>query len=84
MTIPTLPDEMGRFGPFGGRFVPETLMTAVHELEREYRAAQADEAFQAELADLSHHFSGRPTALTMPRTSRVSSAAPTSISSART
>ncbi|HJO83051.1 MAG: tryptophan synthase subunit beta [SAR202 cluster bacterium] len=63
MTIPTLPDEMGRFGPFGGRFVPETLMTAVHELEREYRAAQADEAFQAELADLSHHFSGRPTAL---------------------
>ena len=54
---------MGRFGPFGGRFVPETLMSAVHELDREYRAAQADEEFQAELTDLSHHYSGRPTAL---------------------
>ncbi len=63
MTNPTLPDDKGRFGQFGGRFVPETLMSAVHELEREYRAAQADEEFQAELADLSQHFSGRPTAL---------------------
>ena len=63
MTNPTLPDDKGRFGQFGGRFVPETLLSAVHELEREYRAAQADEEFQAELADLSQHFSGRPTAL---------------------
>ena len=62
-TTRNLPDEMGRFGPFGGRFVPETLMGAVHELEREYRAAQSDEEFQAELADLSAHFAGRPTPL---------------------
>ena len=45
----TLPDQMGHFGQFGGRFVPETLMPAVHELEREYRAAQADETFAAGL-----------------------------------
>ena len=63
LTTQNLPDDMGRFGPFGGRFVPETLMGAVHELEREFRAAQADEEFQAELADLSAHFSGRPTPL---------------------
>ena len=62
-TTRNLPDEMGRFGPFGGRFVPETLMGAVHELEREYRAAQSDQEFQAELADLSTHFAGRPTPL---------------------
>ena len=36
----TLPDERGRFGEFGGRFVPETLMSAIEELEREYAAAQ--------------------------------------------
>jgi tryptophan synthase beta chain len=58
-----LPDDMGRFGPFGGRFVPETLMSAVEELEREYRAAQADEEFQAELQDISQHYVGRPTPL---------------------
>ena len=46
-----LPDERGRFGEFGGRFVPETLMSAVEELEREYIAAQADEEFQAEMAE---------------------------------
>ena len=63
LTTQNLPDDMGRFGPFGGRFVPEALMGAVHELEREFRAAQADEEFQAELADLSAHFSGRPTPL---------------------
>ncbi len=58
-----LPDERGRFGDFGGRFVPETLMSAVEELEREYIAAQADEEFQAQIRDLSEHFVGRPTAL---------------------
>ena len=62
-TTRTLPDDTGHFGPFGGRFVPETLMHALEELESEYRAAQADEAFQAELADLSSHYAGRPTAL---------------------
>ena len=59
----TLPDQMGHFGQFGGRFVPETLMPAVHELEREYRAAQADETFQAEMRSLAQHYVGRPTAL---------------------
>ena len=58
-----LPDERGRFGEFGGRFIPETLMSAVEELEREYIAAQADEEFQAEMRHLSEHFVGRPTSL---------------------
>ncbi len=59
----TLPDERGRFGDFGGRFVPETLMSAIEELEREYIAAQSDEAFQAEMQSLSRHYVGRPTPL---------------------
>ena len=59
----SLPDARGRFGEFGGRFVPETLMGALEELESEYRAASQDEAFQAELRDLSRHYVGRPTAL---------------------
>ena len=58
-----LPDERGRFGDFGGRFVPETLMSAIEELEREYAAAQSDEAFQAEMQSLSRHYVGRPTPL---------------------
>ncbi len=58
-----LPDERGRFGDFGGRFVPETLMSAIEELEREYIAAQSDEAFQAEMQSLSRHYVGRPTPL---------------------
>ena len=62
-TQKTLPDRMGRFGDFGGRFVPETLMSAIEELEREYAAAQNDEAFQAELQSLSTHYVGRPTPL---------------------
>ena len=62
-TTGTLPDETGRFGPFGGRFVPETLMSAVEELEGAYRAAQRDEAFQTELQALLRHYAGRPTAL---------------------
>ncbi len=58
-----LPDERGRFGEFGGRFVPETLMSAIEELEQEYAAAQTDEAFQAEMRSLSEHYVGRPTPL---------------------
>ena len=58
-----LPDEKGRFGDFGGRFVPETLMSAIEELEREYIAAQSDEAFQSEMQSLSRHYVGRPTPL---------------------
>ena len=52
ITIPAVPSESraGRFGVYGGRYVPETLMAALVELEREYDLAKADAAFQAELA----------------------------------
>ena len=62
-TATTLPDACGRFGEFGGMFVPETLMGAVHELEAEYRAAKADAAFQARLESLARDYVGRPTKL---------------------
>ena len=55
--------ERGRFGRFGGRYVPETLVTALDELEREYEAARSDPAFEAELALLLKDFVGRPTPL---------------------
>jgi len=58
-----LPDEFGRFGEFGGRYVPETLMTAVEELDRAYEAAKADPAFHAELEAMLREFAGRPTPL---------------------
>jgi len=63
--LPTVPSESrpGRFGVYGGRYVPETLMAALLELEREYEAARADAAFQAELAGLLRDFAGRPTPL---------------------
>jgi len=63
--IPAVPSESraGRFGVYGGRYVPETLMAALVELEREYDLAKADAAFQAELADLLKNYAGRPTAL---------------------
>ena len=44
-----LPDNLGRFGEYGGRFVPETLMPAVYELESAYRGVMADEEFHSEL-----------------------------------
>ncbi len=53
----------GRFGAYGGRYVPETLMAALEELEASYAEAQADPAFQAELDDLLHNYCGRPTPL---------------------
>jgi len=53
----------GRFGPYGGRYVPETLMAALQELEREYAKAQQDKTFRRELDDLLHSFAGRPTPL---------------------
>jgi len=59
----TLPDEHGRFGPFGGQFVPETLMAALGELVAEYEKAKADLGFQEEYARLLRDFVGRPTAL---------------------
>jgi len=59
----SVPDASGHFGPYGGMFVPETLMTALQELEREYRAAAADPAFQSELDGLLKDYCGRPTPL---------------------
>jgi len=53
----------GRFGPYGGRYVPETLMAALQELEREYNKAKEDRAFQHELDELLQQFAGRPTPL---------------------
>ncbi|MEO6983014.1 MAG: tryptophan synthase subunit beta [Edaphobacter sp.] len=53
----------GRFGAYGGRYVPETLMAALEELEAAYAVAQKDAAFQAELDDLLHNYCGRPTPL---------------------
>jgi tryptophan synthase beta chain len=53
----------GRFGAYGGRYVPETLMAALEELEVAYAQAKDDPAFQAELNDLLHNYCGRPTPL---------------------
>ncbi len=55
--------ERGRYGPYGGRYVPETLMAPPEELERVYAEARADATFQAQLDDLLHNFAGRPTPL---------------------
>ena len=57
------PVAAGRFGPYGGRFVPETLMAPLEELERAYECARIDAAFQAEFAALLKNFAGRPTPL---------------------
>jgi tryptophan synthase beta chain len=57
------PDAQGRFGSFGGRYVAETLMPLVLDLEREYRAAKVDPAFNAQMADLWEHYVGRPSPL---------------------
>ena len=57
------PDSKGFYGRFGGQFVPETLMTAVLELDQAYRQAKKDPAFQAELADLLKDYVGRETPL---------------------
>jgi tryptophan synthase beta chain len=61
--ITSVPDAYGHFGPYGGRFVPETLMTALLDLEREYGIARQDPAFQKELDYLLREFVGRPTPL---------------------
>jgi tryptophan synthase beta subunit len=63
MASVALPDARGRYGEFGGRFVPETLMSALAELEAAFAEAQADEAFRAELDRLLREYVGRPTPL---------------------
>ncbi len=62
-STPALPDTGGHFGPYGGRYVPEVLMSPIEDLEQAYAEARADTAFQSELADLLHHYAGRPTPL---------------------
>jgi tryptophan synthase beta chain len=57
------PDARGRYGDFGGRFVPESLMAALDELERAYAEAREDENFASKLAALEHTYTGRPTPL---------------------
>jgi tryptophan synthase beta chain len=61
---PRLPDRHGHFGPFGGRYAPETLMTPLFELEAAYRDARRDPAFGERLRELSQRYVGRPTPLT--------------------
>jgi len=59
-----LPDSLGHFGPYGGRYVPETLMAALGELEEAYRQARKDPAFNQQLDELLRTYAGRPTPLT--------------------
>ncbi|HIQ22012.1 MAG TPA: tryptophan synthase subunit beta [Planctomycetes bacterium] len=58
-----LPDAAGRFGPFGGRYVPETLTQALDQLAEEYEKARADPGFHGELERLLRHYVGRPSPL---------------------
>jgi len=63
LEVQQLPDTHGRFGQFGGRYVPETLIAALEQLEAEYRRAKMDEEFQSELKLLLRDFVGRPSPL---------------------
>ena len=62
-TLRAQPDDNGHFGQFGGRYVAETLMPLILDLEREYNAAKADPAFAAQFDDLLEHYVGRPSPL---------------------
>lgn len=62
-TSDQLPNDQGRFGPYGGKFVPETLMAALAELEKAYTEAKSDEYFWDEFEDLLTNYVGRPTAM---------------------
>ena len=64
MTTLVTPGTDGRFGDFGGRFVPETLVPACQELEREFAAAWEDETFRAELNQILAEYAGRPSIIT--------------------
>jgi tryptophan synthase beta chain len=57
------PDSRGRFGPYGGRYVPETLVAPLEELERAYAEARLDPSFEVELDSMLRNFAGRPTPL---------------------
>lgn len=58
------PDEYGRFGEFGGKYVPETLMKPLYELEEALKDALSDSSFQQQYHQMLQKYSGRPTALT--------------------
>lgn len=64
MTLMAEPSSTGRFGEFGGRFVPETLVPACQELEEAFRDAWADPAFRTELSDVLREYAGRPSIIT--------------------
>src|SRR3954463_3407473 len=69
LTVTTMTEPVaGRFGDFGGRYVPESLVPACAAVEQAFREAWADPAFRAELDDLLAHYAGRPTPLTPART----------------
>ena len=57
----SFPDGKGHFGPYGGKYVPETLMGALEQLEEEYYRARRDKGFQRELSNYLHDYAGRPT-----------------------
>ena len=61
--VSQVPDATGHFGPYGGMFVPETLMAPLHELAEEYEKAKADKSFRSELKFLLEEYAGRPTPL---------------------
>jgi tryptophan synthase beta chain len=62
----TTPDALGRFGAFGGRFVPETLMDALNRLAEAYEEARRDPAFRARLEDYLANYVGRPSPCSSP------------------
>src|SRR5713226_115201 len=62
-TIQPVPDQHGRFGPYGGRYVPETLMHALRQLSEQYDAAREDAEFQKQLDYYLHYYVGRPSPL---------------------
>ncbi|MBI3823114.1 MAG: tryptophan synthase subunit beta [Planctomycetes bacterium] len=62
-TPQSVPDSLGRFGPYGGRYVPETLMHALRQLSEHYDAARSDPEFQKQLDYYLHHYVGRPSPL---------------------
>src|SRR5262245_36783342 len=62
-SLTSFPDALGRFGPFGGRFVPETLIDALNRMTVAYEEAKADPSFHAELDHYWRHYVGRPSPL---------------------
>ncbi len=76
--MPTIPDKRGRFGKYGGQYVPETLMPAMLELEQAYLAARRDKTFQAEVRQClkQYNMSDAPLRSISPEASRKSSVEP--------